>query len=112
LWWRSPFVNQVGIEQIRANVDKLGIWAHVALLLLRTVSIVIPAFLSTAYSILAGTLFGFWKGIILIFIADFAACKPLRSASGDLDYSRLAYQINYKNTLLRNSLIPKLNPHR
>ncbi|AFY58515.1 hypothetical protein Riv7116_6160 [Rivularia sp. PCC 7116] len=68
------FVNQVGIEQIRANVDKLGIWAPIALLLLRTVSIVIPAIPSTAYSVLSGTLFGFWKGIFVIFIADFAAC--------------------------------------
>ena len=68
------FVNQVGIEQIRANVDKLGIWAPIALLLLRTVSVVIPAIPSTAYSVLSGTLFGFWKGIIVIFIADFAAC--------------------------------------
>ena len=68
------FVNQVGIEQIRANVDKLGIWAPTALLLLRTVSVVIPAIPSTAYSVLAGTLFGFWKGIIVIFIADFTAC--------------------------------------
>ncbi|MEO1429994.1 MAG: VTT domain-containing protein [Cyanobacteria bacterium J06633_8] len=68
------FVNRVGIEAIRANVDKLGIWAPFALLLLRTVSIVIPAIPSTAYSVLAGTLFGFWKAIIIIFIADFAAC--------------------------------------
>ncbi len=68
------FVNQVGIEQIRANVDKLGIWAPIALLLLRTLSVVIPAIPSTAYSVLSGTLFGFWKGIIVIFIADFAAC--------------------------------------
>lgn len=68
------FINQVGIEQIRANVDKLGIWAPIALLLLRTVSVVIPAIPSTAYSVLSGTLFGFWKGIIVIFIADFAAC--------------------------------------
>ncbi|WP_414621779.1 TVP38/TMEM64 family protein [Calothrix sp. CCY 0018] len=68
------FVNKVGIEQIRANVDKLGIWAPIALLLLRTVSVVIPAIPSTAYSVLSGTLFGFWKGIIVIFIADFAAC--------------------------------------
>ncbi|MEM6755040.1 MAG: VTT domain-containing protein, partial [Cyanobacteria bacterium P01_C01_bin.38] len=68
------YINQVGIEQIRANVDKLGIWAPIALLLLRTVSVVIPAIPSTAYSVLSGTLFGFWKGIIVIFIADFAAC--------------------------------------
>ncbi|MEM7714236.1 MAG: VTT domain-containing protein [Cyanobacteria bacterium P01_A01_bin.68] len=68
------YINQVGIEQIRANVDKLGIWAPIALILLRTVSVVIPAIPSTAYSLLSGTLFGFWKGIAVIFIADFAAC--------------------------------------
>ncbi len=68
-------VKQVGIEQIRANVDRLGIWAPFSLLLLRSVSIVIPAIPSTAYSVLAGTLFGFWQGIAIIAIADFAACS-------------------------------------
>ena len=38
------------------------------------VSVVIPAIPSTAYSVLSGTLFGFWKGIFVIFIADFVAC--------------------------------------
>ena len=68
-------VKQFGIEQIRANVQHLGIWAPGILLLLRGVSIVIPAIPSTAYSVLAGTLFGFWQGIALIAIADFAACS-------------------------------------
>ncbi|NEQ39275.1 MAG: TVP38/TMEM64 family protein [Okeania sp. SIO3I5] len=68
-------VKQVGIEQIRANVDKWGIWAPVALLLIRSVSIVIPAIPSTAYSLLAGTLFGFWEGVFLIAIADLTACS-------------------------------------
>ncbi|MDJ0576829.1 MAG: VTT domain-containing protein [Xenococcaceae cyanobacterium MO_234.B1] len=68
-------VKQVGIEQIRANVTQLGFWAPCVLLLLRSVSIVIPAIPSTAYSVLAGTLFGFWQGIALIAIADFAACS-------------------------------------
>ena len=68
-------VKQVGIEQIRANVAQFGVWAPFSLLLLRSVSIVIPAIPSTAYSVLAGTLFGFWPGIILIAIADFAACS-------------------------------------
>ncbi len=62
-------VKQFGIEQIRANVHQLGIWAPGILLLLRGVSIVVPAIPSTAYSILAGTLFGFWQGILLIAIA-------------------------------------------
>ena len=68
-------VKQFGIEQIRTNVHQLGIWAPGILLLLRGVSIVIPAIPSTAYSVLAGTLFGFWQGIALIAIADFAACS-------------------------------------
>ena len=68
-------VKQVGIEQIRANVHQLGMWAPCVLLLLRSTSIVIPAIPSTAYSVLAGTLFGFWQGIVLIAIADLAACS-------------------------------------
>ena len=68
-------IKQVGIGQIRANVAQLGILAPCALLLLRSVSIVIPAIPSTAYSVLAGTLFGFWQGIAIIAIADLAACS-------------------------------------
>ncbi|NBD34068.1 MAG: hypothetical protein GVY17_14155 [Cyanobacteria bacterium] len=40
-----------------------------------SVSIAIPAIPSTAYSVLAGTLFGFWQGIIVIAIADLVACS-------------------------------------
>ncbi len=68
-------IKQVGIGQIRANVAQLGILAPFALILLRSLSIVIPAIPSTAYSVLAGTLFGFWQGIAIIAIADFAACS-------------------------------------
>ncbi|WP_439566489.1 TVP38/TMEM64 family protein, partial [Gloeocapsopsis crepidinum] len=69
------FVNRVGIEQVRANVDQLGVWAPVAVVLLRLVSVVIPAIPSTAYSILSGVLFGFVQGIVVIAIADFVACN-------------------------------------
>ncbi|MDW8201185.1 MAG: VTT domain-containing protein, partial [Cyanobacteriota bacterium SKYGB_h_bin112] len=68
------FVNWMGIEQVRANVDQLGIWAPLIVLLLRLSSIVIPALPGTAYSILAGTLFGFVEGLIVITIADLLAC--------------------------------------
>jgi len=68
------FVNRVGIDQIRANVDQLGIWAPLLVLLLRLTSIVIPALPGTAYSILAGTLFGFVNGLVVIAIADLIAC--------------------------------------
>jgi uncharacterized membrane protein YdjX (TVP38/TMEM64 family) len=68
------FVNRVGIDQVRANVDQFGIWAPLIVLLLRLTSIVIPALPGTAYSILAGTLFGFVEGLVVIAIADFIAC--------------------------------------
>lgn len=68
------FVNWMGIEQVRANVNQLGIWAPLIVLLLRLSSIVIPALPGTAYSILAGTLFGFVEGLIVIAIADLLAC--------------------------------------
>ncbi|PSO48100.1 MAG: TVP38/TMEM64 family protein [Cyanobacteria bacterium SW_9_44_58] len=68
-------VREIGIEQIRAQVKQLGVLAPFALWLLRSVSIAIPAIPSTAYSVLAGTLFGFWQGILVIAIADLAACS-------------------------------------
>ena len=68
-------VQQVGIEKIRVNVKALGFWAPFALLMLRSVSIIVPAIPSTAYSILAGGLLGFWPGFALIAIADFVACS-------------------------------------
>ncbi|NJO40244.1 MAG: TVP38/TMEM64 family protein [Cyanobacteria bacterium CRU_2_1] len=68
------FINRVGIEQVRVNVDQFGIWAPLIVLLLRLTSIVVPALPGTAYSILAGTLFGFVEGLVVIAIADFIAC--------------------------------------
>ncbi|MEO1146569.1 MAG: VTT domain-containing protein [Cyanobacteria bacterium J06638_22] len=68
------FVNQVGIEQIREDVARFGIWAPAIVLLLRLTSIVIPVLPGTAYSILAGGVFGFTQGLIVIAIADFIAC--------------------------------------
>lgn len=68
------FANQIGIEEIRANIDRLGIWAPLLVLLLRLTSIVIPVLPGTAYSIVAGALFGFWTGLIAIAIADLIAC--------------------------------------
>jgi uncharacterized membrane protein YdjX (TVP38/TMEM64 family) len=67
-------INQYGIEQIRGNIKQFGIWAPLVLILLRLVSIVIPAIPGTAYSILAGGLFGFTQGVIAIAIADAIAC--------------------------------------
>ncbi|MCY7383441.1 MAG: VTT domain-containing protein [Microcoleus sp. CAN_BIN18] len=67
-------INHYGIEQIRANISQFGIWAPLVLMLLRMVSIVIPAIPGTGYSLLAGGLFGFTQGLIAIAIADAIAC--------------------------------------
>lgn len=68
------FVNRVGIEQVRENVAQFGLWAPLVVMLLRSTSIVLPVLPGTAYSILAGGLFGFWQGLLIIAIADLIAC--------------------------------------
>jgi uncharacterized membrane protein YdjX (TVP38/TMEM64 family) len=67
-------VNKVGIEQIREQVDQFGIWAPVILFGLRFTSIIVPVLPGTAYAILAGGLFGFVQGLLVIVLADLASC--------------------------------------
>jgi uncharacterized membrane protein YdjX (TVP38/TMEM64 family) len=67
-------LNRYGIENLRANVKQFGLWAPIAVGALRFTSIVIPVLPNTAYSALAGVLFGFQAGLITIWIADFIAC--------------------------------------
>ncbi|MDJ0717644.1 MAG: VTT domain-containing protein [Prochloraceae cyanobacterium] len=71
IWW----INKVGIEQIRANIEQFGIWVPVVLLMLRMVSIVIPALPGTVYSVLAGGLLGFSVGLVVICLADLISCS-------------------------------------
>ena len=61
-------------DTTREFIAKLGPWAPLALIGLRSLSIIIPAIPSTLYSILAGALFGFGSGILYIAIADFISC--------------------------------------
>jgi uncharacterized membrane protein YdjX (TVP38/TMEM64 family) len=68
-------LNRYGIETIRAQVAQMGIWAPLAVAALRFTSIVIPVLPNTAYSALAGVLFGFEKGLITIWIADLIGCS-------------------------------------
>lgn len=68
-------LNRYGIETLRANVKQFGIWAPIVVAALRFTSIVIPVLPNTAYSALAGILFGFQMGLITIWIADFIACS-------------------------------------
>ena len=47
-----------GLEPIRAQVEQLGVWAPLGIVVLRGISILLPALPSTAYSLLAGALLG------------------------------------------------------
>ncbi len=47
----------------------------IILLLLRSISIVIPVLPGTIFSVVAGFQFGFIKGLVIIFFADFISCS-------------------------------------
>lgn len=68
-------LNRFGIERLRSNVEQMGIWAFVVVGGLRLTSVIIPALPGTAYSILAGGLFGFGSGLTVICIADLVSCS-------------------------------------
>ncbi len=68
-------INRIGIEQIRDNVAGFGVWTPFIIMLLRLFCIVVPVFPGTVYAILAGALFGFAQGLMIIAIADFLACS-------------------------------------
>ena len=68
-------VNHFDLERIRANINQLGVWAPLGVFALRFASVVIPALPGTAYSLLAGGLFGFTEGLVVISLADLASCS-------------------------------------
>ena len=68
-------VNEISLEQLRSTLERLGIWSILAVFGLRFTSVVIPALPGTAYSILAGGLFGFVPGLITICLADLISCS-------------------------------------
>ena len=63
------------LEPLRAQVEGMGIWAPLGIVVLRGISILLPALPSTAYSLLAGALLGFETGLITIFITDVVFCQ-------------------------------------
>ncbi|MEB3210962.1 MAG: VTT domain-containing protein [Leptolyngbyaceae bacterium] len=69
------FVQRYGVSQIRAQVDQLGVWAPLAIFILRFTSVVIPALPGTAYSVLSGALLGFSQGVVVICVADLLSCS-------------------------------------
>ena len=68
-------VHKVGVTQLRAQVDELGVWAPLGVLALRFTSVLIPALPGTAYSILAGGLFGLPQGLAVVAVADLLSCS-------------------------------------
>ena len=67
-------LNKFGIEQVREQVDRFGIWAPAIVFGLRFTSIIVPVLPGTAYAILAGGLFGFAQGFLVVALADLASC--------------------------------------
>tara|TARA_Y100001968_G_C19392088_1_gene736180 strand:- start:707 stop:1342 length:636 start_codon:yes stop_codon:yes gene_type:complete len=67
-------INVYGLESLRVKVDEMGALAPLGIFSLRSISIIIPAIPGTAYSIIAGGIFGFKKGFIIICLSDLFAC--------------------------------------
>ncbi len=57
------------------NIDKLGILTLISLFSLRFISILFPMIPGTYCSVLAGYLYGFSNGLLLIFFADLFSCS-------------------------------------
>ncbi|MEL6581208.1 MAG: VTT domain-containing protein [Cyanobacteria bacterium J06621_12] len=68
-------INRVGIETVRSKVQQLGAWGFLIIGGLRLTSVIIPALPGTVYSVLAGGLFGFVPGLIIICLADLISCS-------------------------------------
>ena len=69
------FIQNYGIEPLRNNVERMGIWAPFGIFILRGISIILPALPSSAYSLLAGSLLGFQKGYLTIIFSDIIFCQ-------------------------------------
>ena len=69
------FIQNYGIDPLRERVEEMGIWAPFGIIILRGISIILPALPSSAYSLLAGSLLGFQTGYITIVIADIIFCQ-------------------------------------
>ena len=52
-------IQTYGIDPLRSAVEEMGIWAPFGILMLRGISVILPALPSSVYSLLAGSLLGF-----------------------------------------------------
>ena len=51
-------IQTYGIEPLRSAVKEMGLWAPLGILILRGISVILPALPSSVYSLLAGSLLG------------------------------------------------------
>ena len=68
-------IQTYGIEPLRSAVKEMGIWAPLGILILRGISVILPALPSSFYSLLAGSLLGFKTGYLTILISDLIFCQ-------------------------------------
>lgn len=68
-------IQSYGIEPLRQKVENMGKWVPLGIIVLRGISIILPALPSSAYSLLAGSLLGFKAGYITIILADIIFCQ-------------------------------------
>ncbi len=52
-------IQTYGIEPLRSAVKEMGIWAPLGILILRGISVILPALPSSVYSLLAGSFLAF-----------------------------------------------------
>ena len=68
-------IQTYGIEPLRNAVKEMGIWAPLGILILRGISVILPALPSSVYSLLAGSLLGFKTGYVTIVLSDLIFCQ-------------------------------------
>ena len=69
------FIQTYVIEPLRSSVNEMGFLAPVGILILRGISVILPALPSSVYSLLAGSLLCFTPGSLTIFISDLIFCQ-------------------------------------
>ena len=68
-------IQTYGIAPLKNAVEEMGIWAPLGIMILRGISVILPALPSSIYSLLAGSLLGFKIGYLTIFISDLIFCQ-------------------------------------
>ena len=68
-------IQTYGIGPLRDAVEEMGFWAPLGILMLRGISVILPALPSSVYSLLAGSLLGFKTGYLTIVLSDLIFCQ-------------------------------------